>query len=483
MWSKTNRKWSLQVFVTCWLVYAIFWAPFIVREHFPALTLAEHGSLNVAEYKGWTDDIFPGPRGGYYINNNPGASITAAIPLLLFRPILDRVEAWNQTLPHHGREVDTDEVFWRTVRDGRGFYFLLAGFVTAAFLMAPVTAGTFAYLCSRLIDAGVPGRSAAMASMLAGLATPLLFRAGHLNHNLLVADAGFIALLLLWDPHDRPLTTMRAGMAGLLAGYCMLCDYSGIVAIIVAGAYVWLRSAGAPSRFRILIWFAAGLVPGCVALMAYQAWAFGVFYRPSQHFMTPTAPTSHGYRGFDWPSPALAWALFFDPSFGIFAYCPALLPGLAAPFVTRVRYQFPRREVWLLLAYFGLFVVFCSANQYSWLQPLTGFRYLAPVVPGLALLAIYAAQAIPRPARIVLAAAACLQSFLIAIARENDLRLTLHEVWRRRFAFFWTIRLQQAGMPAGFANAIGIAAFVILALVLTQAAIALRHGRNQGNIV
>jgi hypothetical protein len=36
----------------------------------------------------WTEDIFSGPRGGAYINNNPGASLTGAVPLLLLRPIL-----------------------------------------------------------------------------------------------------------------------------------------------------------------------------------------------------------------------------------------------------------------------------------------------------------------------------------------------------------------------------------------------------------
>src|SRR5579884_2283814 len=74
----------LRVFVVCWLVYAVFWSPYIVREHFPALTLSETGSLNAHRYLGWSDDIFPMTPERAFINNNPGASITGAIPLILF---------------------------------------------------------------------------------------------------------------------------------------------------------------------------------------------------------------------------------------------------------------------------------------------------------------------------------------------------------------------------------------------------------------
>lgn len=467
------------VFVACWLIYAVFWAPFIVREHFPAITLAEQGSLNVERYLGWADDIFRGPRGGAYINNNPGASLTGAIPLVLLRPVLSRVDRWNQSLPRSAGKTGADEVFWHTVREGRGIYFLLAGFLTVALLMAPLTAAVVAFLCSRLIEAGVPARAAAGVALLIGLGTPLLFRAGLLNHNLLVADAGFLALLLLWDPRDRPLSTARAALAGLLAGYALLCDYSAVVVILIAGIYVWLRPSEPGHRWRTLTAFAGGLLPGMIALLAYQAWAFGSSYLPSQQYMPPTAPTSQGYRGFSWPSPALAWALAFDPRFGIFAYCPALLLAFAAPFVRRVKYRLPQRETWLLLGYFGVFMLFCSANQYSWLQPLTGFRYLVPVVPGMALLAIQTGQSFPRPVRRVLVAASSLQSVLMAGAHENRLSLALSAVWQRRFGALALDRLRWAGLPPVWLTGLELLALLALTVAVVQIATALRTGGEQ----
>jgi hypothetical protein len=166
--------------------------------------------------------------------------------------------------------------------------------------------------------------------------------------------------------------------------------------------------------------------------------------------MPATAPTSHGYRGFDWPSPTLFWANFFDPRFGLFVYCPALILALAAPFVKRVPYRIPQRETIVLLTYFAGFVVFCAANQYSWLQPTTGFRYLVPVVPALALLAMQTAQMLPRVVSWVVAIASCLQSLGMAAAHQNDLRLVLGTLRRRGFVLPWMTRLGNAGVSVNW---------------------------------
>jgi hypothetical protein len=201
------------------------------------------------------------------------------------------------------------------------------------------------------------------------------------------------------------------------------------------------------------------------ALLFYQTWAFGSFYRPSQHFMTPTAPTSHGYRGFDWPSARLLWANFFDPRFGLFAYCPALALGFAAPLVARGRFRIPRLEARILFAYFGLFVLFCACNQYSWLQPSTGFRYLVPVVPGLALLALETCQIFPSAVKWALALAALAQSFVMSAAHENSFALSLRALWARKFELPWMIRLSEVGVKAPWARpAVVLALLAALAI-------------------
>lgn len=440
---------AFRVFLTSWLVFTFFWTPYIVREHFPAIALVETGQLNVERYMGWTDDIFSGPRGGAYINNNPGASLTGAIPLLLLRPILIRIDNWNQRLPRVLPLNPDDPILLRMAVQGRTFFFLLVAFLTVALVMAPATALPVAFLCLRMIEAGISTAHAATASLVCGLGTPLLFRTGHLNHNLLVADAGFLALLLLWDQTDRPLSTIRAAGAGLLAGYTVLCDYSGVVVVAAVGLYVWQRSGRERrTRWRRAAIYLAGLAPGILGLLTYQQWAFGSFYHPSQHYMVPTAPTTQGYRGFGWPSPALIWANFFDPRFGLVPYCPALLLALLAPLTrSSIRHRLPSREMGVIITYGILFVLFCAANQYSWLQPSTGLRYLVPIVPVLALVAIQGVQGFPRPVQWGIAIASLIWSMILAGAHENDVRLAAQTLWDRRFALPWMIRLRAAGVP------------------------------------
>ncbi len=334
--------------------------------------------------------------------------------------------------------------------------------------MAPVTAATAAYLCARFVEAGIaPVHSAAIALVYA-LGTPVFFRAAYLNHNLLVCDAGFVALLLLWDKNGRPLPLMRAAVAGLLAGYAVLCDYSGVVVIAAGALYVWLRSAGQPAmrRWHVMAAYGSGLIPGAAALAIYQAWAFGAPWLPSQHYMPPTSATPRGYRGFDWPSPALAWANFFDPRFGIFAYCPALILAFAAPFTNRTRRRIPTQEMCVLLIYFGLFVLFCAANQYSWLQTSTGFRYLVPVVPALTLLALQTAEALPRPVRWGLAGVTFFQSLVVAAAHRTDVREALGTLWERRGQLLWMIRLRDAGVSMSPVFPVATFSLLLLACAL-----------------
>ena len=472
----TARGVGLRVFATAWLVYTAYFTPFIVREHFAAITLAESGSLNVERFLGWSEDIFRGPQGGAYINNNPGASILGAVPLIVFRPVLRASENWARSRPT-ALTGDAGDFMVRTVASRRELYFMLVAFLTVAAVMAPVTAATAGFLSVRLIEAGGGPTWAAASGVLFAFGTPVFFRTAYLNHNMLVASASLTAFLLLWDPARRAVTAMRALAAGILAGFALLCDYSGCVVLAAVSLYAWLRSQDAPQTARrTIIAFIAGVIPPLAVLLAYQWYAFGVSVLPSQHFMTPTAPTSKGYRGFDWISPALLWANFFDIRFGLFVYSPALALSACVPFLRNVRMRSAPREALLLAGYVGIFVLFCAANQYSWLQPSTGFRYLVPVVFALFIFTIQVIQVLPVPWRIAIGLCMVAQSWLQAATHERNVGTTVSRLvdmdgmlpWMERgtalglFAANWTwtlylnlaLALLIAGIWAGFTRSV-----------------------------
>jgi hypothetical protein len=212
-------------------------------------------------------------------------------------------------------------------------------------------------------------------------------------------------------------------------------------------------------------------------LFLYQQWAFGSFYHPSQQYMTPTTPTAHGYRGFTWPSPALLWANFFDPRFGLFPYCPALLLAFLAPFAKSAKRHLPSREMRLISLYCVLFVLFCAANRYSWLQPSTGFRYLVPIVPVLALLAIQGAQLLPRILQWGIAIASLTWSLILAASHENDVRLAAQSLWNRHFALQWMIRLRAAGVAVTWQWVLATYLFATLSVVAIWAGPMVRRRR------
>jgi hypothetical protein len=178
----------------------------------------------------------------------------------------------------------------------------------------------------------------------------------------------------------------------------------------------------------------------------------------------------------DWPSPSLLWANFFDARFGLFAYCPVLLLAFGAPFVKRVRYRVPARETAVLLVYFVLFVLFCAANQYSWLQPLTGFRYLVPVVPALAVLALQTAEALPQGVRRLLATATCAQSILMVAGYQNNFPRAVQSLRERQFELPWMMRLEKLGVPV---NPVFPAVFFVLLTLAVMAIWSVRGGKGR----
>jgi hypothetical protein len=115
----------------------------------------------------------------------------------------------------------------------------------------------------------------------------------------------------------------------------------------------------------------------------------------------------------------------------------------------------PRREQSLILLYFGTLVLFCAANQYSWLQPSTGFRYLIPIVPCLLLLVAHVLQALPRPLPAALGVASVLLGWAMASWRFNRPAEAVAAVFDAGFPLPWVRHLSELYVVArpGWATA------------------------------
>ena len=90
-WRLPPRAIATRLFMTTWLVFTLHFATNTVREIFPALALGDHLSFRVDEYAHMHPDLFEKEGFGWHIGNNPGASMIAAIPYALARPIIDPI--------------------------------------------------------------------------------------------------------------------------------------------------------------------------------------------------------------------------------------------------------------------------------------------------------------------------------------------------------------------------------------------------------
>ena len=288
-WRWSVRGTALRIFFTCWLVFVLHFATNTVREIYPALSLGDRLSFDVSEYMGLHPDIFELPGRGTYINNNPGASILGAIPYAIFRPAIDTVvtlvqnsrEASGATAPEYDTIYPLAREFFRQAY-ARGYdvKFGLAAGVMQAFLMAPLSALSAVVLFYVMYCLTGRMRSSVLLAFLYAFATPIFYRTGQLNHNLLQAHFALFAFVLLWRPWDDPLQPKRPNylLAGILCGWTVVLDYSGMIVVLMVGLYAFAKRHSLPAYVRSrsdLVLFAAGVTLSGAVLMAYQWSSFG----------------------------------------------------------------------------------------------------------------------------------------------------------------------------------------------------------------
>jgi len=383
------------------MLYVLHFATNTVREIYPALSLGDHLSFDVSEYVGFHPDIFEMPGRGAFINNNPGASIVGAVPYLLARPIIDRIVERRQHLraqaaapapaEYHTIYPMVRDFYHKAYERGLDVKFGLAAAVMQSLAMAPLSALSVVVMYYLLASVTTSLRAATGLALLYGIATPIFYRTAQLNQNLLVAHCALFAFALLWRPSPESGAVRRPKflLAGLLCGWSVVCDFSGLVVVAVLGGYAVARWRGLPptSRSGADLWRFAGGVAVCGGvLMAYQWACFGNPLLPAQHYMPAAHYTDRGYAGMDWPRVDLLWETAFGMRFGLFTSAPVLLLALYPPAWSRMRLV-GSREAWCSAWFCGLFFLFCSANQYGRMQFNSGVRHIVPVSPFLFLIA------------------------------------------------------------------------------------------------
>ncbi|MCA9320615.1 MAG: hypothetical protein KDB53_07765, partial [Planctomycetes bacterium] len=183
-----------RLFLICWLGFSLHFSTNVVREHYPAFTLIDQGNFQLDEYLGFHADIFEHTDGHAYIGNQVAGSLPAVPALLIFDPLLDRLEEYSKrkitesTTPvatHYDTEYPNRGGFLKLVTErGLDLRFGAATVITSVFCMAPLAAWLVLMLFMVLRRRGVSEARSVTLALLFAFATPVLYRASHLNHNL-----------------------------------------------------------------------------------------------------------------------------------------------------------------------------------------------------------------------------------------------------------------------------------------------------------
>ncbi len=432
-----------RLFIVCWVIYSAFFATNIVREHYPAFTLIDHFNLQCDEYLGWHADIFQHSDGHSYINSSVASSVLAALPLLIFDPVLDQLEAYSKRkLAAAGGTVDTSydtkypnrqAMFKKVKLAGKDLRLGASAAVTSAFLMAPLSALCVVLMFDFLRRRRVPRDRAIWLSLLFAFGTPLFFRTAHLNHNMLMMSSVFGAFLLLFDGREEyAISAGRRFWAGILCGITFAIDYSGAIPAALLYLYFVVArsgSAGPGASFRESLAVIGGGLPGLFLVLGSQYSQFGDPFTPAQFVMATTSYSGEGLGGIGWPSFEIFIKGLISPSWGMYTYGPLLLIGL---WPTRGRANdeliLPRRERRMASILIVSFLIFCAMNRFSLMQFNTGFRYLVPLVPLIFLQASDQLVRWNRRALAVVTLLAVLHTTVLSMTREvndteNDLRM------------------------------------------------------------
>lgn len=430
-----SRRW--RIFLIAWVVFTIHFATNIVREHYPAFSIAQHGTFRVDEYQGFHSDIFVHRDGHSYIDNQVFVSVLAAVPLFVFSPALDAVERYSVArLAREGSaagEYRTDKPlrvqFFKLVKErGLDLRFGASTVVTSAFFMAPITAAFLVYFYGVLLGRGLSPERATELTFLLGFCTPVFFRTATLNHNMFVMYGMFIAFCLLWQRDaDGRVPLRNRVLAGCFGGITLATDYIGVIVLPVLYAYLvvprFLRTGWKTAFLESLPMIAGSLPP--VLFLLYSQWAmFGNPWLPAQYWMPPgNVYATVGSKGMTLPDPGIFIDSLFGNDYGMYTWGPLLLlslwptrglpeGGLALP-------RFERR--WLVAAWV-VFLLFTSSNQYSRMQFNSGFRYLIPLVPFLVMAMADRWFTLSAPVRLGIAALTFVHSWVLTVFREPVLQ-------------------------------------------------------------
>lgn len=211
--------------------------------------------------------------------------------------------------------------------------------------------------------------------------TPLLFYARSFFSHAWCASLLFLAWDLLSGSRDRAPSPWARALAGLLAGWAAISEYTVAPVAFALGVRTLLPARG-DRGVRALLPFAAGAAIPLTLLLLYQKVCFGspfVLSSAREAYPAYSELARQGFFGFGPPSVRVALQYLLHPARGIFVLSPFFLwAGVGAGRWWRSRRERPEAAVALSAALVSFVLMTGYANWHGgWAL---GSRYLLPLL-------------------------------------------------------------------------------------------------------
>ena len=241
----TSRGLKIRIFLTCWLIYVLHASPYVYRELYLTMSLAEKHTIHVDDYVDLHTDLFIMPGRGSFLGHNPGTSILAAVPYWISLPIVNRIAPvrppTQQQVPavYHTSHEDRQAFYQKVRARGLDLHLGAAALVTACFFMAPLTALSAVVIFILLGRLKFPSKLSLWLTLLYAFGTPMFFRTATISLNLVVAILALFAFALVWRPEPEPrYERLRFLFGGLIVGWTVVCDYTGMITVVSLGLLI-----------------------------------------------------------------------------------------------------------------------------------------------------------------------------------------------------------------------------------------------------
>ena len=260
--------------------------------------------------------------------------------------------------------------------------------VWALTLLGAIVPAVAMLLLVRRLGDRVEPRYGAAAAVTLGLGTILLtFGAEYFPH-VLAACFGFGAFAVVFRERRGPPRTALVGVAGLLAGLGVTCEYP--LALLGTILFVYAL-AGERSRLPRASAYAAGAILGAAPVLAFNQWAFG---SPLQFAYADAVAlqglTGHevlglndsGFFGISLPDPVKAWELLLAGR-GLLALTPVVAMAVAGAFA--MRRSSHRAEANVIVAVAAVYLLYNAGYWLPFGGGSPGPRFLIATLPFLGL--------------------------------------------------------------------------------------------------